>query len=90
MSRFMMPVKSYLFYLGPMCKVHKKIIHLKIYLAMRVYFKGFTRGRALGLAGRSPPVITFFPISEFFYKLMRFLLHSSEVEPDNEIDKFSF
>ena len=33
--------------------------------------------------------ITFFPISEFYYKLIRFLLHSSIVKSDNEIGKFS-
>ena len=38
----------------------------------------------------SPPVITFFPISEFSYKLIRFLLHSSIVKSDNEIGKFFY
>ena len=33
----------------------------------------------------SPPVYTFFPISEFSYKLIRFLLYSSIVKSDNEI-----
>ena len=32
----------------------------------------------------------FFPISEFSYKLIRFLLHSSIVKSDNEIGKFSY
>ena len=36
----------------------------------------------------SPPVITFFPISEFSYKLIRFLLHSYIVKSDNEIEIF--
>ena len=31
-----------------------------------------------------------FPISEFFYKLIRFLLHSSVVKSENEIGKFSY
>ena len=38
----------------------------------------------------SPSVSTFFPISEFFNKLIRFLLHSSIVKSDNEIGKFSY
>ena len=38
----------------------------------------------------SPPVIIFFPISEFPYILIRFLLHSSLVKSDNEIGKFSY
>ena len=36
----------------------------------------------------SPSVITFFPISEFSYKLIRFLLHSPVVKSDNEMGKF--
>ena len=39
--------------------------------------------------GPSPSVITFFPISEFSCKLIRFLLHSSIIKSDNEIGKFS-
>ena len=35
----------------------------------------------------SPSVITFFPISEFSYKRITFLLHSSIVKSDNEIGK---
>ena len=35
----------------------------------------------------SPPVITFVPISEYLYKLIRFLLNSSMVKSDNEIGK---
>ena len=31
-----------------------------------------------------------FPISEFSYKLIRFLLNSSVVKSDNEIGKFSY
>ena len=38
----------------------------------------------------SPPVITFFPISEFSYKLIIFLFHSSMIKSDNEIGKFSY
>ena len=38
----------------------------------------------------SPTVITFFPISEFSYRLIRFLLNSSIVKSDNEIGKFSY
>ena len=38
----------------------------------------------------SPSVITFCPISEFSYKLVRVLLHTSIVRSDNEIMKFSF
>ena len=37
-----------------------------------------------------PSVITFFPISKFFYKLIRFLLHSYIAKSDNEIGKFSY
>jgi len=36
----------------------------------------------------SPSLITFFPISEFSYNLIRFLLHSSIVKSDNEIGNF--
>ena len=35
----------------------------------------------------SPPVITFFLISEFSYKLIRLLLNSSIVKSDNEEGK---
>ena len=38
----------------------------------------------------SPSVITFFPISEFFYKLIWFSLYSSFVKSDNEIGKFPY
>ena len=38
----------------------------------------------------SPSVITFFPILEFSYKLIRFLLHSAIVKSDNDIGKFSY
>ena len=39
----------------------------------------------------SPSVTIFFPISEFSYKLIRFLLiRSSVVKSDNEIGKFSY
>ena len=38
----------------------------------------------------SLPVITFFPISEFSYKLIRFLLNSSIIKSDNEIEKNSY
>jgi len=38
----------------------------------------------------SPPVITFCLISEFSYKLVRVLLHTSIVRSDNEIRKVSF
>ena len=38
----------------------------------------------------SPSVISFFPISEFSYKLIGFLLHRSVVKSDNEIGKFSY
>ena len=36
------------------------------------------------------PVITFFRISEFYYKFIRFLFNSSVVKSDNEIGKFSY
>ena len=38
----------------------------------------------------SPPLVTFFPISEFSYKLIRFLLHNSVIKSDNEIGKVSY
>ena len=38
----------------------------------------------------SPPVIAFFPISKFSYKLVRFLINSSIIKSDNEIGKFSY
>ena len=71
--------------------VHKKIIHLKIYLAMRFFFKGFTRGRALGLAGPSPPVVTFFFLFQnFSISLSVFgLIATYLVKSDNEIGKYS-
>ena len=40
--------------------------------------------------GLSLPVLTSFPISEFFYKFIRFLLHRSIVKSDNEIRKLSY
>ena len=38
----------------------------------------------------SPPVIAFFPISEFSYKHIRFLLNIYVVKSDNEIRKYSY
>ena len=38
----------------------------------------------------SPPIITIFPISEFFYKLIRFSLHSPIVKSNNEIGDFFY
>ena len=45
---------------------------------------------AIYLHRPSPTVITFFPISELSYKLIRFLLHSPIVKSDIEIRKFSY
>ena len=42
------------------------------------------------IAWLSPSVINFFPISEFSYELIRFLLHSSVIKSDNKIGKFPY
>ena len=46
--------------------------------------------QGVGVESPSQPVMTFFPVSESSYRLIRFLLHSSVVKDDKEVGKFSY